>query len=925
MAELPSGTVTFLFTDLEGSTRLWEEHPAAMQSTLARHDAILREAVESHAGHVVKHTGDGGFAVFATARDALGAAVAGQAGLAEERWGSTGPLRVRMGLHTGEAQYREGDYFGTALNRAARLMAVAHGGQIVCSRATADLARDGLPTDVGLVDLGEHRLRDLSRAEQVFQVVHRELIRQFPPLRTMDAFPGNLPVQLTSFIGRYDELVEVAKALESTRLVTVTGVGGVGKTRLASQVAAELLPRYPDGAWLCELAAAGDPEAMAQVVAATLGVIPRAGMSVEESIADYLTTKKLLLVLDNCEHLLSAAGGLAERLLRQCVAVRVLATSREGLAVAGEQVWPLRSLPVDGADGSTSDAARLFVDRARAVRPAFAAEANAVVTAEICQRLDGIPLAIELAAARVAAMSAADIAAHLDERFRLLTGGRRSAVERHQTLRATVDWSYSLLDEREQRVLERLGVFAGSFDTAAAEAVVAGDGVEAWDVLDALTALVEKSMVQLEESLDGGVRYLLLETLRQYARERLDERGDPDVWRRRHAEHYLRFAETAGPALYGPDALVWGGRPRLEADNMRAAVFWALGRVGDDTRLGLGIIAWLAFVTATDPAVGVGEWAETAHELADRADPPIRTAVLAAAAWRAYVQGGDLELTRARALAALRDGLAPRTPSPQMAYTMLIWVTQLSGDPGRALEFVAEGHAALDAIATGENADDIAFGHVDLHIAASSAHAALGDERGCRAEAEEALRQARERRNPIAIGVALEIDAMWSWHDHPDETLRGLDEATTLLRHFGNISPLLMSLALRGHIEVLAGHTGQGLDTLREAMHGAVDAGDRLSVITTLDRILPLAHRLGHAHATVVLGSVITGTPLDPLSNVSAHDREERAHSLERARAEMTPDDYAAARAHGAAMTYDEIVQYTLDLLDRLLAESAGG
>ena len=290
-------------------------------------------------------------------------------------------------------------------------------------------------------------------------------------------------------------------------------------------------------------------------------------------------------MLDNCEHLLTAAGGLAERLLRQCPAVRVLATSREALAVPGEQVWPLRSLPLDDVDGSASEAVRLFVDRALAVRPAFTVEADADATREICRRLDGIPLAIELAAARVSAMSASDIAEHLDERFRLLTGGRRNAVERHQTLRATVDWSYSLLDEREQRVLERLGVFAGSFDTAAAEAVAAGDGVEGFDVLDVLAVpLVQKSMVQLEEGLDGRVRYLLLETLRQYARERLDEHGDPDVWRRRHAEHYLRFAQAAGPAIYGPDALAWGRRPRDEADNLRAAVFWSLDRAGDDAR-----------------------------------------------------------------------------------------------------------------------------------------------------------------------------------------------------------------------------------------------------------------------------------------------------------------------------------------------------
>jgi predicted ATPase/class 3 adenylate cyclase len=555
MGELPAGTVTFLFTDLEGSTRLWEQYPEGMKDALAHHDEILRGAVESHGGYVVKTTGDGLHAAFSVAPGAIDAARDAQRALANFE-GPGGPMRVRMGVHTGAAAHRDGDYYGTPVNRAARLAAAAHGGQVVVSLATAELVGDDLPEGTELTDLGEHRLRDLSRPEHVFQLRAPGLATTFPPLRTVDAYPTNLPLQLTSLVGRDDVLSKVVKALEYSRLVTITGVGGVGKTRLATQVAAELLPRLPDGAWLCELAAANDPDSLVQVAAATLGVQQRPNVSLEGSILEYLRAKDLLIVLDNCEHLLDAASRLAEGVLHECPDIRILATSREGLAVEGEQVWPLRSLEVPAGatteELAVSGAGRLFEERAQAVAPGFEIDsrsANAI--AEICRRLDGIPLALELAAARVASMSPTEIEALLDERFRLLTGGRRTAVERHQTLRATVDWSYSLLERTERLVFDRLGVFAGSFDGAAVAAVVAGEGIEHWDVVNAMASLVGKSMVSAEITANDTTRYSMLETLRQYARERLDESGDADAWRRRHVAHYAAFAEDAAPGLVG--------------------------------------------------------------------------------------------------------------------------------------------------------------------------------------------------------------------------------------------------------------------------------------------------------------------------------------------------------------------------------------
>jgi predicted ATPase len=519
-----------------------------MKTALARHDRLVRDAIESHRGYVVKTTGDGFHAAFGSARDALGAAVEAQLALATEPWAVTGPLRVRMGVHSGEAEYREGDYYGTALNRAARIMSAGHGGQVLVSRATVELVGDALPEGIELIDVGEHRLRDLGRAEALFQVGHADLPRSFPPLRSLDVCPGNLPLPFTSFVGREEEMTRIAAMLRQARLVTLTGVGGVGKTRLALQVAAELVSEYRDGAWLCELASAADSDALVQVAAAALNVQPHATLPLEQRIREAFQEREAIIVLDNCEHLLQRASSFAGGLVRACPGVRVIATSREPLDVDGERIVRVRSLPVP-ENNTRSDATVLFVERARGVDPEFAVDETSEPTiAEICRRLDGIPLAIELAAARVVTMTPEEIAQLLDERFRLLTGGRRTAVERHQTLRATVDWSYSLLSETERVVFDRLGVFPSSFDIEAACAVASGDGVDEWDVRDALRSLVTKSMVGTASGLRGTTRYQLLETMRQYARERLEEAGDADTRRRAHAAYFVRFVEKVADA-----------------------------------------------------------------------------------------------------------------------------------------------------------------------------------------------------------------------------------------------------------------------------------------------------------------------------------------------------------------------------------------
>jgi predicted ATPase/class 3 adenylate cyclase len=568
----PSGTVTFLFTDIEGSTRLWQLDEVAMREAVRRHDELVGGAIESHDGLVFSTSGDGMGAAFPTAASAVAAALEAQRSLGKEDWPEGAVIRVRMGLHTGEAQERGGDYFGTTLNRTARLMEIGHGGEILCSAPTASL----IEAEVPLIDLGEHRLRDLDRPLRVYQVGEGV----FPPLRSLHAFPGNLPLQVSSFIGREHDLARVAKALEDSRVVTLTGVGGVGKTRLALQVAAEVLPRFKDGAWLCELASVRDPDQVIDAVAGALRVTARPGWDLEDSVIAYLRGQELLLVLDNCEHLLRPVARLVVAIEAAGAGIRVLATSREGLNIRAEQQLTVPSLglpddPEIEESAGECESVRLFAERARAVKADFVVDdANRGDVVALCLRLDGVALAIELAAARTAAMSPSELVRRLDRRFRLLSGGERTAIERHQTLRAAIDWSYDLLSEPEQRLLARLSVFAGGFTLEAAEAVCADDPIEVDDVFELLATLVARSLVLAETGAE--TRYRLLETIRQYGEERLAEAGETDALRARHADHYIEFAGIAARGMWGPDQREWGARLAREHDNLHAAMAFAL-------------------------------------------------------------------------------------------------------------------------------------------------------------------------------------------------------------------------------------------------------------------------------------------------------------------------------------------------------------
>jgi predicted ATPase len=553
-----------------------------MAEALADHDLLCRTAVEAHGGRVVKMIGDGLHAVFDEPRAAISSALELQRGMSAIGVAYGIPFRMRCGLHVGASQLREGDYFGSAVNRAARIMGAAHGGQVLMSQAVVDLAEDRLPQGAGLLRLGRVRLRDLSDPEDVWQLLHDDLPRTFPALRSLDATPNNLPHQVTSFIGREKQMSEVKRLLERARLLMLTGSGGCGKTRLAIQVAAELLDTYVDGVWLTELASVSAGALVEQTVAAVLGLKEEPGRSLTQTLIEHLKSRHALLVLDNAEHLLGACAQLADALLRHCPKVVLLMTSREALGLSGEQTYrvPSLSMPDPKHDVTPErvapyESVRLFIERAQLNLPQFAVtHENAPALASVCHRLDGIPLALELAAARVRSMSIQEIDRRLDQRFRLLTGGSRTALPRQRTLRALIDWSYDLLSEAEKSLLGRLSVFAGGWTLDAAEEVCAGNGVDRGAVFDLLTSLFDKSLAIAEER-HAATRYRMLETVRQYARDRLLENAEEARWRTRHLAYFLRLAEDAEPRLMGPDQAIWLDLLETEHDNLRGALTWS--------------------------------------------------------------------------------------------------------------------------------------------------------------------------------------------------------------------------------------------------------------------------------------------------------------------------------------------------------------
>jgi predicted ATPase/class 3 adenylate cyclase len=879
----PSGVVTFLFTDVEGSTRRWETDADAMRVALAAHDLVLRGAIEAHGGWLFKHTGDGVCAAFGSPRAAVDAAVAAQRAL---------ELPVRMGLATGEAELREGDYFGAVLNRAARVMAAGHGGQILLADSTA-----GLLSGVDLIDLGPRRLRDLLTPVQVFQVQADGLRTDFPSLRALDAGPGNLRLAPTSFIGREVEAGEVQAAVKGHRLVTLTGVGGVGKTRLALEVAGRLVDEFPDGVWFFELAAVTDPAAVPDAVAAVLGVTQQPGRSVAESVAAALEGRVRLLVFDNCEHVRDAAADLIEAILVASATTKIVATSREGLGIADEQLWPVPSLDV-GA-GIDSAAVALFVERARSVAPRFslteADQAAAVV--EICRRLDGIPLAIELAASRMAAMTAGEVRDRLDQRLRLLVGSRR-ALERHQTLRHAVAWSYDHLEDGEKTLLERCSVFAGGFDLQSACAVAGSDDLDEYAILDLLDALVRKSLLVADRS-SGRTRFSMLETIRQFAEEQLVARGEATNVRTAHAR-YFAGREADILALWDSprqrEAYDW---LTVELANLRTAFRWAADH--GDLDVAATIATYVGLLGVRVQTYEPIAWAEELIESARAVDHP-RLAFLYVIASQCFTTG------RIEAAVGYSDAGqivlgSSREALPYGTEAVLGSVYLVIGQPERCAELCRAQLA--------RRRDTHVYIRGWLVVALSVA----GSGGEAMDSADGLIEAAEATGNPLSLGWALFAYGGAFRDADPVGALNALDRGLVIAQDSGNrtIASLLAHLLARLEAEHV--DTVSAFDHLTLAIRNFHNAGDATTIRVPLASLAALFDRLRrYEPAATVAGfalSPLAASAVPQLSRAITHLRDVLGEATYESLARKGETMTAAVMATYA---YDQIGQARIEL-----------
>jgi predicted ATPase/class 3 adenylate cyclase len=883
---LPTGSVTLLFTDIEGSTRLWEEHPENMKIALRRHDELMRRSIEEHGGHVVKTVGDAFHAVFANVTEATKAATDAQRALSSEKWPTPVPLRVRMAVHTGQCEKRDGDYYGPAVNRVGRLTAIAHGGQILVSRTSADFLDDAPEQSVSLRDLGRHRLKDLGRPEDVFQLVAPGLEADFPPLRSRaNSLEHNLPIQLTSFIGRENEIAAVVCLLDTTRLVTLTGAGGSGKTRLALEVGAGLLQNEHDSVWLVELGSVTDPNLVTQTVASALSLREEPSCPLIEIIVNTFHEGNHLLILDNCEHLIEASALLVGRLLGACSNLKILATSRESLGVHGEGVFsvPTLSLPEEGQVSldsiGRSEAVDLFVKRAADQLSGFRLEErNARILASICRRLDGIPLATELVAARVRVLSLQEIDARLD-RLRFDTVWRKDAPSRQRTLRATMEWSYDLLSLTEQAVFRRLSVFAGNFDVGAAEAVCGDDDIEAADVVDLLASLVDKSLVQADPS-GTAAHYWLLETIRHYASQRLADSGQMEGQsaRDRHAAWYLALAEEARPKLHGEEQNVWLTKLEAAQDNLNSAMVH---------------LTTNAHTVSLALRMGVAlEW-----YWRDRSRISIGANLLQAALDTAVGEGIDTVRSGALATVGRLHSRCGETAKARASIDEGLVLARNLGDPELLAKLLtADGYALYQQ----------------------------GDYIGARSALDEALVMARRISDAWLLGEALEQSAIirMAFSDD-DELSRGRGELEEALTSFETMRDGLRAARCRnqlGVFETLAGNLERARHHLSLAASLFNDAGGGVAhahtialinmnlVVVALQQV-DVPNALSFLHESLTVGS---------LHHVDILPYQILAAAL---CASAIEDDERAASLHGAASTLLESLSESWEPLESDLRE----
>jgi len=871
----PSGIVTFLFTDIEGSTRRWEADADAMAAALEIHDQTLNEAIEGRRGWSFKHTGDGICAAFASPKAAVDAAVAAQRLL---------DLPVRTVIATGEAELRGSDYFGTALNLTARLMSAGHGGQILIDGTTA-----GLLNGVEVIDLGSRRLRDIAKPVEVFQVSARGLGNEFPPLKTLDATPGNLRRQTTSFVGRESELGDLQTVLKTHRLVTLTGVGGVGKTRLAHELAAVSSHDFADGVWVIELAAVSDAATVPAAVAAVLGITQQPGMSLAASVGAALGGRSRLLVFDNCEHVLDAAADIVEAILAVSSTVKILATSREGLRLPDEQIWPVASLEV------RTSAVTLFFDRAHAVAPGNSVNDDAGAIAEICRRLDGIPLAIELAASRMQSMTAGEMRDRLDDRFRLLVGSKRG-LEHHQTLRHAVQWSYDLLEVDEKSLLNRCSVFAGGFDLAGATVVAGSDDDLA--TLDLVDALVRKSLRVADRS-SGRTRFSMLETIRRFAEEKLVAAQEADAARSAHAR-YFAGREAGILALWDSprqlEAYTWF---TLEFANLRAAFRWAAEQ--SDLDVGAAIAAYSTFLGFWVEQHEPSGWAEELIEPA-RLSEHRRLVQLYVMAAQCYTSG-RIDDAIDYAEAAQRESSSERFDRVPYDFDLSLGgVYAANGQPERWVEL------ARNVIARGESEHTYTRGSLALGLLLAGAV----DEAIDVSEGFQSPDYSND--NPQLRCYALFVYGVARRDSDTDVAYDSLREALTIAETSGNRQTESYVAVSLSFLAFARGELGNVLDYLTVAIRHRYDAGSFRFMDSPLAVLARLLDRLElYDSAATIFGKAVT-----PMTRRAYPEFITAVDHLREVLGDQTYEELACA---GAGMTNAAIANYALEQIDRARAQ----
>jgi predicted ATPase/class 3 adenylate cyclase len=893
-----TGTVTFLFTDIEGSTKLEQRVGTSRYAALReRHRELLRSVWTAHGGTEQGTEGDSFFVVFGSAKSAVAAAVGGQRALVAEPWPEDGVVRVRMGLHTGEAEMAGGSLVGLDINQAARIAAVAHGGQILASPATQGLVANDLPADVRLVDLGAFRLKDLLIADHLIAVLGDGLPSEFPPLRTPDARPNNLPTQLTTFVGRDAELAEAQELLAGTRLLTLTGPGGTGKTRLSLQLASMVSDDFPDGVFFVPLEPVRDPTLVASRIASTVGVVEGGGRPIVELLGDWLRERRVLLLLDNFEQVIAGASVVAE-LLRTAPDIKVIATSRATLHVSGEQEYPLSGLsappdpsqlsgldrfnvpggqrPVDAESLGQYAAVRLFIERAVAVRPGFTVNnANAPAVAAISARLHGMPLAIELAAARIKLLSPDAILSRLEHQLDMLAAGSRDLPERQQTLRGAIAWSYDLLDDGSRRLLDRMSVFVGGFDLEAAEAVCGPSNEIGTDVLDGISGLADQSLVKVDPMPDGEPRFHLLESIREYAAEQLARLGETALIQGRHRDWFVAYAARAATELSGADQRTWLDRLELEHDDIRAVLDRAVAQPDPPTAIGLAFSMWRFWqkrghLTEARMRLEAMEAAPWSHD-----DPRLRARLMEALGGTLWWQGEVFEMGR-------------RYDEALALWEQIGDVAEIANAHYNA-SFV---HAVPQGVDGGSDAQQIGLRHIET---ARDLYHQIGDARG-------------------------EANALWAlgnYHYFRGDPGHGVDEsrgALAIFRQVGDVTMEAWALHMLGTGLLRQGKVAEARAAIEEAIRSFYAAGDAAGLTLTLDDMSSIAVAEQDLERAARLRGAARSLTNETGAGLAGYveDVFDATSTKPNVRSRMSPEDVARYGAEGAAMTLDEAIAYAL-------------